>query len=212
MKITDKQLSENGLESVCQGKVLLIACGALAREILALIKANGWTHIDLQCLPAIYHNKPEKITPEVRKTINKYQKSYSNIFVIYADCGTGGDLKRLCDEMGVEMVEGPHCYSFFEGNDVFKMREEITCFYLTDFLVRHFDTFFWRPMGMDKHPELRNMYLGNYTTLVYQAQIKDPALETIARDCARRMGLEYEYRFTGYGDLAVALDQFANKA
>ena len=212
MKITDQQLSENGLELKSQGKVLLIACGALAREILAVIKANGWTHIDLQCLPAIYHNKPEKITPAVRKTINKHQKSYSNIYIVYADCGTGGDLKRLCDEMGVEMIEGPHCYSFFEGNEVFEMRQEITCFYLTDFLVRQFDAFFWRPMGMDRHPELRNMYFGNYTTLVYQAQIKDHALETIAEDCARRMGLDYEYRFTGYGDLAVALDKFAIKA
>ena len=152
MKITDQQLSEHGLEPQSQGKVLLIACGALAREILAVIKANGWTHIDLQCLPAIYHNKPEKITPEVRKTINKHQKSYSNIFIVYADCGTGGDLKRLCDEMGVEMIEGPHCYSFFEGNEVFEMREEITCFYLTDFLVRQFDAFFLAPHGHGQAP------------------------------------------------------------
>ena len=105
------------------------------------------------------------------------------------------------------MVEGPHCYAFFEGNDTFLARAEteFTAFYLTDFLVRQFDAFVWRPMGLDRHPELRDMYFGNYTKLVYQAQVHDPALDAKAKDCAARLGLEYERRFTGYGDLAVAL-------
>ena len=209
MEITDRQLSEIGLKVTNNGRLLLIACGALAREILAVIKTNAWDHIDIQCLPAIYHNHPEKIVPAIRKTINGNIDKYSNIFVVYADCGTGGQLKKLCDEMGVKMINGPHCYSFFEGNEVFQKRDELTSFYLTDFLVRQFDSFFWRPMGLDKHPELRDVYFSNYTTLVYQAQIKDKKLQSIARDCARRMGLAYEYRFTGYGDLETALHKAA---
>ena len=208
--ITDEQLSAEGLELRNHGQVLLIACGALAREILALTKANGWTHMDLQCLPAIFHNEPEKITPAVKAMIERSRAEYAEIFVVYADCGTGGQLQRLCDDMGVSMIAGPHCYSFFEGNVGFEDREELTCFYLTDFLVRQFDAFFWRPMGLDRHPELLDMYFGNYTTLVYQAQIQDPALEAKAEECARRMGLTYQYRFTGYGDLAVALTSLAN--
>ena len=208
--ITDKQLSAEGLELRNHGQVLLIACGALAREILALTKANGWTHMDLQCLPAIFHNAPEKITPAVKAMIERFRAEYAEIFVVYADCGTGGQLQRLCDDMGVSMIAGPHCYSFFEGNVGFADREELTCFYLTDFLVRQFDAFFWRPMGLDRHPELLDMYFGNYTTLVYQAQIQNPSLEAKAEECARRMGLAYQYRFTSYGDLAVALTSLAD--
>jgi hypothetical protein len=208
--ITDEQLSAEGLELRNHGQVLLIACGALAREILALTKANGWTHMDLQCLPAIFHNAPEKITPAVKAIIERSRAKYAEIFVVYADCGTGGQLQRLCDDMGVSMIAGPHCYSFFEGNAGFEAREELTCFYLTDFLVRQFDAFFWRPMGLDRHPELLDMYFGNYTTLVYQAQIQDPALEAKAEECARRMGLTYQYRFTSYGDLAEALTSLAD--
>ena len=111
-----------------------------------------------------------------------------------------------CRALGVEMVPGPHCYAFFEGNDAFAAHEdEITAFYLTDFLVRQFDAFVWTPMGLDRHPELRDMLFGNYTKLVYQAQTRDAALEQKARDCAARLGLEYEYRFTGYGDLETVL-------
>ena len=211
LMITDEQLSAEGLELRDHGRVLLIACGALAREILALIKANGWSHMDLQCLPAIFHNAPDKITPAVKAMIESSRADYAEIFVVYADCGTGGQLQRLCDCMGVSMIAGPHCYSFFEGNLEFEARDELNCFYLTDFLVRQFDAFFWRTMGLDRHPELLKMYFGNYTTLVYQAQIQDLAMETKAQDCARRMGLAYEYRFTGYGDLAVALASLADK-
>jgi hypothetical protein len=109
------------------------------------------------------------------------------------------------------MIEGPHCYSFFEGNDQFAARAEteITAFYLTDFLVRQFDAFVWRPMGFDRHPELIPMMFGNYTKLVYQAQTEDPALDAKAADCARRLGLDYERRFTGYGDLTAAMARAA---
>lgn len=201
----DDTLRDDGLAPAGPGQVLLLACGALAREIIALKDANGWDHMTLACLPAILHNSPEKIVPAVRDAVARHQDAYDKIFVVYADCGTGGLLKAACDEMGVEMVEGPHCYSFFEGNAVFEARDEFTAFYLTDFLVRQFDAFVTKPLGLDRHPELRDMYFAHYEKLVYQAQTRDPALDAKAKSCAQALGLKYEYRFTGYGDLETAL-------
>ncbi len=203
----DSVLAETGLPPARQGRILLIACGALAREILDLRAANGWSHLDLQCLPANLHLWPDRITAAVEETVLARRADYDGIFVVYADCGTGGLLAAKCRELGVEMVEGPHCYSFFEGNAAFAARaeDEITAFYLTDFLVRQFDAFVWRPMGLDRHPELRDMLFGNYTKLVYQAQTEDASLDARAEDCAARLGLAYERRFTGYGDLTGAL-------
>ena len=203
----DAALTHHGLAADGRGKVLLLACGALAREIIAIQTANGLDHLDLQCLPAILHSRPEKITPAVRAAVEKNRAKYDRIFVVYADCGTGGLLQAACDELGVEMISGPHCYAFFEGQDVFQGREEVTAFYLTDFLVRQFDAFVWEPLGLSKHPELRDMYFGNYEKLVYQAQTKDPALVVKAKYCADRLGLAFEYRFTGYGELTDILRQ-----
>ncbi|MBU9696834.1 DUF1638 domain-containing protein [Rhodobacteraceae bacterium HSP-20] len=211
MALSDEILTEQGLAPAAQGRVLLIACGALAHEILALKRMNGWDHLDLQCLPANLHLWPDRIPAAVEQAVTDRRASYEQVFVVYADCGTGGLLQQKCKELGVGMVEGPHCYSFFEGNTAFaaKAEEEFTAFYLTDFLVRQFDAFVWRPMGLDRHPELRSMYFGNYTKLVYQAQTDDPALDAKARDCAARLGLDYERRLTGYGDLVPALARVA---
>ena len=201
----DITLSESGLPPAHAGRILLIACGALAHEILALKAANGWSHLDLQCLPAKLHLWPDRIIPAVEAAVADGRGAYETVFVVYADCGTGGQLQAACERMGVEMVAGPHCYSFFEGNAAFAERDEFTAFYLTDFLVRQFDAFVWKPMGLDRHPELRDMYFGNYEKLVYQAQTDDPALDAKARDCAARLGLAYERRLTGYGDLTSTL-------
>ena len=206
----DTTLTESGLAAAHQGRVLLVACGALAHEVLAVIKANGWRHMDVQCLPAKLHLYPQKITGEVERVVLELRAAYETIFVLYADCGTGGILQAKCKELGVAMIEGPHCYSFFEGNAEFASHpDEFTAFYLTDFLVRQFDAFVWKPMGLDRHPQLRDMYFGNYTKLVYQAQTVDAALDAKAEECARRLGLAYERRFTGYGDLAVAMASVA---
>ena len=204
---SDAVLTENGLRPARDGRILLIACGALAREILDLRAANGWSHLDLTCLPANLHLWPDRITAAVTATVEKHRADYEGIFVVYADCGTGGQLFEKCKELGVEMIEGPHCYSFFEGNAAFAghAEEEIGAFYLTDFLVRQFEAFVWKPMGFDRHPELIQMMFGNYDRLVYQAQTDDPALDAKARDCAERLGLAYVRRFTGYGDLKTAL-------
>ncbi|MEX5728505.1 hypothetical protein Ga0609869_001858 [Rhodovulum iodosum] len=203
----DRTLTETGLPPRGRGRILVIACGALAHEITALKRANGWDHLDLACLPAIWHNHPERIAPGVRAAVARHRDAYDAIFVAYADCGTGGGLAATCAELGVAMIAGPHCYAFFDGLDRFTARadDEIAAFYLTDFLARQFDAFVWRPLGLDRYPELAKTYFGNYEKLVYLAQTDDPALEAKARDCAARLGLDYERRFTGYGDLETAL-------
>lgn len=205
----DTTLTDAGLAARGKGRVLMIACGALAREILAIRDANGWTHLDLTCLPAILHNTPDRIVPAIRSAVEAHRDSYESIFVAYADCGTGGLLETACRDLGVEMIAGPHCYSFFEGNAAFAARDELTAFYLTDFLVRQFDAFVWKPLGLDRHPDLRDMYFGHYTTLVYQAQTDDAALTATAQRCAERLGLAFERRFTGYGDLAAHMRDWA---
>ncbi|MFV0360382.1 DUF1638 domain-containing protein [Tropicimonas sp.] len=206
---SDAALTRDGLApgDTAPGQVLVIGCGAIAREILALKAANGWDHLTLTCLPAILHNHPERIVPAVEAAIGQHRESYQGIFVAYADCGTGGQLQAACDRLGATMIAGPHCYSFYEGNDTFAARaeDEFTAFYLTDFLVRQFDAFVWRPLGLDRHPELLHSYFGHYTKLVHQAQTDDPDLTARARDCAARLELDYERRLTGYGDLATAL-------
>ena len=207
----DRTLTDAGLALTGTGRILAIACGALAHEVLAIKRLNSLDHLDLQCLPANLHLWPDRIPAAVEAAVNEHKTSYAAIFILYADCGTGGMLQQKCKDLGVEMLQGPHCYSFFEGNDRFAEHadSEITAFYLTDFLTRQFDAFVWRPMGFDRHPELIPMMFGNYTKLVYQAQTDDPTLDAKARDAAARLGLAYERRFTGYGDLATDLRRFA---
>ncbi|WP_340110263.1 DUF1638 domain-containing protein [Pikeienuella sp. HZG-20] len=210
-EVDDAMLAEAGMEAAGApgaGKVLLIACGALAREILALKRINGWAHMELVCLPAKLHLTPDRIPDAVRGAVRRGRaQGYAEIFVVYADCGTGGGLDRMCEEEGVARIAGPHCYSFFDGVEAFAARgdEEMRVFYLTDFLVKQFDAFVIRPMGLDRHPELRDMLFGNYEELVYLAQTDDPALDRAAEAAAKRLGLAYRRRFTGYGDLAPAL-------
>ena len=189
------------------GNVLLIACGALAREIVELIEANRWTGFDVACLPAKWHNTPQLIPESVREKIRAAKGRYRNIFVLYGDCGTGGLLDRVLAEEGVERIEGPHCYAFYSGNAAFAARAdgEITAFYLTDYLARHFDKLIWRGLGIAEHPELLPLYFGNYTKVIYLAQTRDPALRARARAAAAKLGLAFEYRETGYGELEAEM-------
>lgn len=207
----DQTLVTSGLAPGA-GRVLILACGALAHEILAIKAANGWDHLELACLPAILHNHPDKITDAVRQAVNDHRNNFDKIFVAYADCGTGGLLQNACDALGVEMIAGPHCYAFFEGLDRFAQNgEEITAFYLTDFLARQFDAFVWRPLGLDKNPELRDMYFGNYTKLVYLAQTENKDVTQSAMRHAERLGLAFERRFTGYGALATSIKDWVDR-
>lgn len=185
------------------GKVLLIACGALGREIIDLIEINRWSNYDVTCLPAKWHNTPGLIVDGVRNKIHAVRKDYEKIFVVYGDCGTGGLLDKMLKEEGVERIEGPHCYAFFSGKDLVAQHYEndITAFFLTDYLARHFDKLIWEGMGLAKHPQLFEVYFGNYKSLVYLAQTEDEGLQEMARAAAEKIGLEYEYRFSGYGEL-----------
>ncbi|WP_417248529.1 DUF1638 domain-containing protein [Celeribacter sp.] len=200
--MSDEILRDEGLSQLGSGRTLVIACGALAREIVTLIKGNALDHLTLTCLPAILHNTPAKIPAAVEAVIVENREKYDRILVAYGDCGTGGLLQAVCDRHGAEMIDAPHCYSFFDGAEAFAERGEVTSFFLTDFLARQFDAFVWRPLGLDRHPDLLEMYFGNYEKLVYLAQTDDPALTQTAKTCADRLGLAFERRFTGYGELA----------
>lgn len=187
--------------------LLIIACGALAHEITALKRANAWDQLDVRCLPAELHNRPERIPAAVRALIRSSRCHYRSIFVAYADCGTGGLLDAVLAEEGVERIPGAHCYEFFATTPVFTAlaEAEIGTFYLTDFLLRHFERLVIQGLGLDKHPELFATYFGNYRKLVYLAQ--RPSADAIerARAIAVRMGLDFESRATGYGTLETAL-------
>jgi len=188
---------------------LLIACGALGREITQLIDVNGWPCFEVQCLPAIWHNHPERITPAMKEKIAdaKLSGKYGRILALYGDCGTGGMLDRLLEEEGVDRIPGAHCYEFFAGSTQFDemMDEELGTFFLTDYLARYFDRLIIKGFGIDKHPELRDMYFGNYQRLVYLAQTDDPKIDALAEAAAERLGLTYERRQTGYGGLDTFL-------
>ncbi len=209
MDVVDAELRDGSPtgERMNAEKVRVIACGAIAREVLAIREANGLSHIDLLCLPAIWHAHPEKITPGVEQAIAEARaEGFSRIFVGYADCGTGGLLDRLCEREGVERIAGPHCYSFFAGNEAFAAKDDdVTSFFLTDFLARQFRAFVIEPLGLDRYPQLKDMYFGNYEKLVYLSQVEDEGLQQKAKEAADYLGLTYEYRFTGYGDLTGEL-------
>jgi hypothetical protein len=189
------------------GNTLIIACGALAREIAALRRANGWTAIDVCCLPPELHNRPERIAPAVREKIRERRGEYRSIFVAYADCGTGGRLDAVLAEEGVERLPGAHCYEFFAGAPAFAALAEAEpgTFYLTDFLTRHFERLVVRGLGIDRHPQLAQEYFRNYRKVVYLAQIRSAALLDEARRIASTLGLDFEHRHTGYGELGTHL-------
>ncbi len=186
-------------------KVLVIACGALAREVLAL-KLDA---IDLTCLPASLHNRPERIPEAMREKIRANRPAYDEILCLYGDCGTGGELDRVLAEEGVRRIEGAHCYAFFAGEEAFAAlaEEEPGTFYLTDFLARHFDALVIKGLGLDRFPQLRDDYFGNYRRVVYLAQFDDPETTARAKAAADRLGLAFERRFTGLAGLRAFLGQ-----
>jgi hypothetical protein len=194
--------------------MLVIACGALAHEITALRRANGWDHLDVRCLPAELHNRPARIPDAVRELIRASRDRYRSIFVAYADCGTGGLLDEVLREEAVERIPGAHCYEFFATAPVFAELAEAEpgTFYLTDFLLRHFERLVIRGLGLDRHPELFPTYFGNYRKLAYLAQSPSPDSEAHARAIAVRMGLAFEYRATGYGTLEVSMREAVTRA
>jgi hypothetical protein len=196
-----------------EGRVLVLACGAIAREVLALIELNDWTHVDLRCLPAQLHSRPERIPAAVDAKLTELAGRYDRVFVAYADCGTGGALDPVLERHGVERLPGAHCYGFLAGNDAWDAMqdEEPATFYLTDFLARHFDALVVRALKLDTHPELLSLMFGNYRRLVYLAETDDPELDRRAEEAAEFLGLDYERVRTGYGELVPSLTRFARE-
>lgn len=186
--------------------VLVIGCGALARELLDVVTMNALSNIRVECLPAILHNRPEKIPGAVRSRLEA-AGDYDRVYVAYGDCGTGGMLDRVLDEFGVERLPGAHCYQFYSGIETFDAmhEDEPATFYLTDYLARHFDRLVWQGLGLDRHPELLGDYFGNYERVVYLAQTDDPTLTAVARASADRIGLRFERRLVGHGEMAPEL-------
>ena len=189
-------------------RVLVIGCGALARELLALTR--DLPGVKVTCIDAALHMRPERIADAVATSIARARRDYgpaTKIFVAYADCGTRGTLDRVLAEANVERIVGAHCYEFYAGASTFAalQDEDPGTFYLTDFLARQFDSMIIRGLGLDAHPELLPVYFGNYHRLVYLAQTDDPALRTIARRAAKRLGLTFELRKTGFGELTTAI-------
>ena len=203
-----------GSEAPDPDRVLVIGCGALARELVAVIDQAGLTNVDLTCLPATLHNRPGGIPALVREKIRAARPRYSSIFVAYADCGTGGLLDTVLDAEGIARLEGAHCYEVYAGRAAFASLHDAEpgTFYLTDYLVRNFDRLVVRGLGLDRHPELRELYFGNYRRLVYLAQADDASLTARAEAAADRLGLAFERRLVGLGELTPALAAFASPA
>ena len=189
-------------------RVLILACGALAREIRDISRLHQLDNVTLDCLPASLHNRPRNIPKAVRQRLARHNGQYDRILLGYADCGTAGELKNICHEYqnngtAIEMMPGAHCYQFFAGGPRFDSMHDNdpTAFYLTDYLVKHFERIIMGALGIEAHPELRDMYFGNYTKMIYLAQTNDPVLDEKARAAADRLGLTFERLSTGYGEL-----------
>ena len=213
LSVTDLLTPEQFQSQQGTAPAAVITCSAILREIVALSRANGWTHLEPLCISSEVHNTPEKIPGAVKALIDQAKAKGQDVFVAFADCGTGGLLDALLEEEGVDRIPGAHCYEFYSGKDQFARfhEDEIGTFYLTDFLVRHFDRLVIRGLGLDRKPELEPLYFGNYRKLLYLAQSEDPDLLEKAKAAAQRLGLEFEYHFSGSGDLGVALKDFTRR-
>ena len=187
----------------------ILGCGALAKELVELIEQFPEGQVELTCLPASWHNTPDKIVPGLRAKIQNLKKKNRKILVAYGDCGTGGDIDALLAAEEVERIEGPHCYEMYMGRADFEkeMEDELGTFFVTDYMVRHFERIVMKGMGLRAHPELRDMYFQHYTRFLYLAQSEDDKLLAKAKSCARELDLRFDYRLTGMGEFTQFLQQ-----
>jgi len=196
-------------------RTLVLSCAALAADIRAVVATPGWGHVDFEYLPANYHVRPEKIVPALEPLLAARAADYEHILIGYGDCGTGGHLDRLLQHYPhAERLPGDHCYAFFAGVERFNEMFEAQpgTFYLTDFLAKHQDALIFGSLGLTEYPELRDMYFGNYTHLMYLAQNPTPELTEAARQCAQKLNLEFVQSNVGRGLLESTLLQIRNVA
>ena len=187
-------------------KIGIIACGAIVRELVAVAGRLGWDY-ELTAVPVQLHNRPERIAPAVEKRLDEWAGRFDRILVGYADCGTGGALDALLERYPHALrIPGPHCYDFY-GGDLFREQAEVQpgTFYLTDFLARHFDGLVIEGLGLDRFPQLRDTYFGNYSELLYLRQLPDQNESERAQAAAQRLGLAYREADTGLGELELRL-------
>lgn len=208
-QVSETQLHDVPAPTMEREPLLVIACGALSHEIEALKRLNGWCHVHVKCLDAALHNRPQAIPDKLSEVIARNRDLYRQIFVAYADCGTGGKIDKLLEREGIKRLPGAHCYSVFAGEATFRELndEEPGTFYLTDFLARHFERLVVKGLKLDTHPELRDDYFGNYQRLVYLSQSVDAHSRAAAQAAADFLGLTFAHRQCGYGDLEVSLRQ-----
>ena len=193
--------------SASRSGTLLIACGALAHELVAVLRASRWSGTEVTCLPAHWHNTPERIVPAVEERIVAARRTHARVLVAYGDCGTGGRLDAMLERHGVARLPGAHCYAFLTGVGAFDALAEAEpgTFYLTDYLAVNFERLVLDELGIRRHPALREQYFGNYARVLYLAQGDDPATLAAARAAAAALGLPLEVRRTGLAPLADAL-------
>ena len=186
---------------------LVIACGAIAHELVAVVEANNFDHIDIQCLPAEWHNTPDKIAPGVEALLSERLPDYDSGYVAYADCGTGGHLDTVIEKYDVERLPGAHCYAFFTGIEAFDSiaEDELGTFFLTDYLALNFDRLIYRGLGIDRYPELMSSYFGHYTRMLYLAQFDNPDALSAAQEAAASLKLPLEVHHTGLEPFKGAL-------
>lgn len=187
---------------------LVICCGAIAKEIITIIRENGWDHMKVQCLPAKLHNEPGALPEGVRAKIRAGHARGEEVVVLYSDCGTGGGMAKVLEEEGLENIGGAHCYEVFAGSERFKqlMKDEPGSFFVTDFLARHFEKLVFKGLGLDRFPKLLDVYFGKYRKMVYLVQRENPDTLVLAEAAAASIGLELEVRHTGYGGFQQFLE------
>ncbi len=189
------------------GGTLLIACGALAKEVVHIIEVNKLQNLDVQCLPAKLHHRPHLIPAALEALLQKHHAHYKNIYVVYGDCGTFGGIDKILQKYHVERISGAHCYAFFGSDESFTENEDdMRSFFLTDFLCKHFEKFIWQELDLDREENMAELVSRNYKKVVYLAQTENAELKTKALEISARLGLEFEYRYRGYSDLGVFIE------
>ena len=196
------------------GQILLIYCGATAREILAITDANSLDYMKVKSLPASLYNTLQFIPKRVREKIKANRNEYKRILAFYSDCGTGGQLQKVQDEEGAQRLGGAHCYEMYDGATAFNAitEDEVGCFFLTDYLTQHFERLVIKGLGLDRRPELRGSYVANHKKVVYLAQWDEPALYDMAGPAADRLGLDLEIRQAGFGHYREFILQHAENS